>query len=304
MPERTSRLSDLIAIGSYRSGSLAARVVPGFAARPLTVPFSLGATVVSSSRRAMIARHLRRVDPTLGGSDLRRAVAASFDSSARYWVESFRLPHLSDRYVERNMDVEGYHEYLLPALEAGTGAIVALPHLGGWEWAGRWLADRGHRITAVVERLDPPELFEWFVRLRTDLGMNVVPLGPDAAKQVVAALGRNEVVCLLCDRDLQRNGVAVEFFGETTTLPAGPAVLGLRTGAPVLPTAIYFADRRSDRHLGLVRPPLDTARSGEGFRHDVARVMTALAAELEFLIRRAPEQWHLFQPNWPSDPGY
>ena len=29
-----------------------------------------------------------------------------------------------------------------------------------------------------------------------------------------------------------------------------------------------------------------------------------LARELEYLIRRAPEQWHLFQPNWPSDPGY
>ena len=29
-----------------------------------------------------------------------------------------------------------------------------------------------------------------------------------------------------------------------------------------------------------------------------------LASELEALIRRAPDQWHLFQPNWPSDPGY
>jgi KDO2-lipid IV(A) lauroyltransferase len=47
-----------------------------------------------------------------------------------------------------------------------------------------------------------------------------------------------------------------------------------------------------------------TARRGEGLRDDVARVTQALARELEFLIRRAPEQWHLFQPNWPSDPGY
>ena len=41
-----------------------------------------------------------------------------------------------------------------------------------------------------------------------------------------------------------------------------------------------------------------------GLREQVAAGTQALAIELEGLIRRAPEQWHLFQPNWPSDPGY
>jgi KDO2-lipid IV(A) lauroyltransferase len=302
--ERSARLSDLVAVGSYRTGSVAARLVPGFASRSLTAPLGLGATVLNPARRAMVSRHLQRADPSLGGAALRRAIAEVFDSSARYWMESFRLPHLSARHVDRNLTTEGYREYLLPALEAGRGAILALPHLGGWEWAGRWLADQGRPITAVVERLEPPELFEWFAKLRSDLGMNVVPLGSDATTEIVAALGRNEVVCLLSDRDLQRSGVEVEFFGETTTLPAGPAVLSLRTGAPILPTAVYFADRRSDRHLGVVRPPLDTARSDAGFRADVARVTQLVADELEVLIAKAPAQWHLFQPNWPSDPGY
>ena len=54
----------------------------------------------------------------------------------------------------------------------------------------------------------------------------------------------------------------------------------------------------------MVRPALPTQRSGEGLRADVHRVTQILATELEYLIRRAPEQWHLFQPNWPSDPGY
>jgi KDO2-lipid IV(A) lauroyltransferase len=120
---------------------------------------------------------------------------------------------------------------------------------------------------------------------------------------VLAALKRNDVVCLLCDRDIQRSGVDVEFFGERTTLPAGPATLGLRSGAPVLPTAVYFTDR-TDGHLGVVRPPVPTDRSGDGLRVDVARMTQALATDLEHLIRRAPHQWHLFQPNWPSDPGY
>jgi KDO2-lipid IV(A) lauroyltransferase len=79
-------------------------------------------------------------------------------------------------------------------------------------------------------------------------------------------------------------------------------MLGLRVGAPVLPVGVYFTSEYNGHHA-LVRPPLSMQRTG-GLRDDVARITQNLARELEFLIRRAPEQWHLFQPNWPSDPGY
>ena len=132
--------------------------------------------------------------------------------------------------------------------------------------------------------------------------MTVVPTGPKAGPAVLAALRANQIVCLLCDRDIERHGVAVDFFGEQTTLPAGPATLALRTGAPILPVGCYFTPRTNGHHA-LVRPPLPLTRLG-GLREDVARITQLLAYELEFLIRRSPEQWHLFQPNWPSDPGY
>jgi KDO2-lipid IV(A) lauroyltransferase len=66
---------------------------------------------------------------------------------------------------------------------------------------------------------------------------------------------------------------------------------------------VYFTPRYNGHHA-IVRPPLTESRLGGGLRDDVARVTQSLARELEFLIRRAPDQWHLFQPNWPSDPGY
>jgi KDO2-lipid IV(A) lauroyltransferase len=187
-------------------------------------------------------------------------------------------------------------------LKKGKGVILALPHLGGWEWAGRWFTDQGHNMTVVVEPLHPPELFEWFAGLRSNLGMNVVPLGPTVAAEISAALKRNEVVCLLCDRDIQRTGVAVTMFGEETTLPGGPALLSIRSGAALIPAAIYF-DGKADGHWAIVRPPLEIERGGS-LRDDTMRLTQLLAGELEFLIRRAPEQWHLLQPNWPSDPGY
>jgi phosphatidylinositol dimannoside acyltransferase len=119
----------------------------------------------------------------------------------------------------------------------------------------------------------------------------------------VAALTRavreRHVVCLVADRDLSGSGVPVTFFGEETTLPAGPALLGRRLGAPLLPTAVYF--RRHDRWC-TVGEPLDVARRGTA-RQDVARITQDVARSFEDLIRAAPEQWHLLVPNWPSDLG-
>jgi len=297
-----SDFTDAAVLGGYRLAALAARGLPGFAAQGLSPAVGIGAAFASPERRAMIERHLRRADPTLGGVRLRRAVQDAFDSSTRYWLESFRLPHLSGQAVEQGMRVEGY-QHVTSAIEQGNGVILALPHLGGWEWAGRWLVERGHGITVVVEEVEPRELFDWFVELRSALGMNVVALGSGAGREVLGALKRNDVVCLLSDRDIKRTGIEVEFFGERTTLPAGPATLALRADTRILPTAVYFTDR-TDGHLGVVRPPIDTSRSGDGLRADVRRVTQALATDLEHLIRRAPHQWHLFQPNWPSDPGY
>ena len=284
-------------VGVYRVGARVARTLPGPVVRRVADVGGVGAGHLLRGRRDQIERNLRRVDPTLGGRRLAALVDDAFASYARYWAESFRLPDLSAERIDATFSFSGYG-HVVAAREAGTGAIIALPHLGGWEWAAFWLAEiEGVPVTAVVEPLEPPELFEWFVEFRRSLGMNVVPLGPAAGSEVLRALRAGHVLCLLSDRDIAGGGVEVDFFGERTTLPAGPATLAFRTGAPVLPTAIYFD---GEGHRAVVRPPLPVERQGS-LRDDVARVTQDLAHALEELIRAAPEQWHLLSPNWPSD---
>ena len=291
------RISGAVAVGGFRTGSLMVRTVPAFLAGPLTQPIAFGANYSNRERRAMIERHLRRVNPQWSSGRVRSAVQEAFESYTRYWVESLRLPSLGERTVTAGIEVVGY-PYVTAALDEGNGVIIALPHLGGWEWAGRWLTDRGHKVTVVVEKIEPPELFDWFATLRAKLGMTVVPLGPDAGKAILRALNNNEIVCLLSDRDIGGGGVEVEFFGERTTLPAGPATLALRTGATLLPVAMY--DEPGGGHLAVVKPPLPVERKGS-FREDVTRLTQDIAEVLEDLIRADPSQWHLLQPNWPSD---
>ncbi|MFQ5556925.1 MAG: phosphatidylinositol mannoside acyltransferase, partial [Acidimicrobiales bacterium] len=256
------------------------------------------AATVSHDRRIVVARNLARaMGRPLGGVETRRLVGETFAWYARYYLESFELPDLDAAAVDTGIEVDGFGP-VERACASGVGPILVLPHLGTWEWAAWWLAQvHGLKVTAVVEPLDPPEVFDWFVGLRESLGMNIVPLGPSAAAEVATAVKRGDVVCLLSDRDLAGGGVPVTFFGERTRLPAGPAFLALRTGAPLMPTAVYW--RGGSRH-GLVLPAIDTERRGR-FRDDVARVVQDYAHALEQLIRAAPTQWHMMAPNWPSD---
>ena len=175
---------------------------------------------------------------------------------------------------------------------------MALPHVGSWEWGGAWLALVDLPMTAVVERLEPERLFEWFVDQRTGMGLTVVPLGEGSSAVVLRVLREGGVVGLVSDRDMVGNGVEVEFFGERTTLPGGAATLALRTGSVLLPVVVYSGP--GHWHTAVVQPPMDTTRRGT-LRADVQRLTQELATCFEEFILRQPEQWHLYQPNWPSD---
>jgi lauroyl/myristoyl acyltransferase len=251
---------------------------------------------LSPRRRAMAARHQGRIR---GRPATTRDLDEAFASYGRYWLESFRLTSVTAPELEAAMCYEGLGNVEL-ARAGGRGVLMAMPHVGAWDWGGAWMSATGFPMTVVAESLEPPELFEWFADLRREIGMTVVRLDRRAGAGIAAALHRGEVVGLLCDRDLTGDGIEVEFLGERTRLPGGPATLALRTGAPLLPCAVLF---EGDHHRGIVLPPLATDRRAN-LRADVHRVTQDLADALGGLIRRAPEQWHVFQPNWPSDPGY
>lgn len=275
-----------------------ARLTPAFSHQALARVMGLVAASLGGHKRLVVQRNLERVlQRSLTKAEKRRRIGKTFEFYARYYIESFHLLNLGATAVDKGFSTEGFDE-VVAAVERKQGPILALPHLGTWEWAAWWLAlVPKFQVTAVAEPLEPPEVYDWFVGFRESLGMNIVPLGQGAGRRCMAALNAGQVLCLLSDRDISGNGISVEFFGEKTTLPAGPATLALRTGSPLIPTAVYWQNK--GRHA-ICLPPLDTTRRAK-LRQDVARVSQDLAHSFETLIKRAPEQWHLLSPNWPSD---
>ena len=225
---------------------------------------------------------------------------ATFESYARYYLESFRLPGRSVDEIARGHDVVGY-EHVEAARAKGRGVILALPHLGGWEWSAFWLTlVKRVPVTAVVEPLQPSRavrvvrVVPAFAR-HDDRGAGT-GRGPPGARRAAPQRGRLPARRPRPGRHRRRGLVLRRDARRCPAVPprwrcarAPTCCRPPSTSGPAGRASAAWSARRST-------PP------GRGrLREDVARVTQDLARDFEVLIRAAPEQWHLMQPNWPSD---
>jgi KDO2-lipid IV(A) lauroyltransferase len=225
--------------------------------------------------------------------DLMRRALRSY---ARYYLDAFQLPARSREELRTGFHLE-HGMRLGDDVASGTGAVVALPHAGNWDAAGAWVAANGWPITTVAERLKPEGVYEKFLDFRRSLGMEIIPThgGDRPVFDVLEErVKTGTVVPLLADRDLTARGIEVEFFGGRTKMPAGPAALALRTGAPLYVASLWFEPEMA---VGLLEGPLTLP--GDGPLDVRLRKTTQLIAD-HFAqgIARHPEDWHMLQRMW------
>jgi lauroyl/myristoyl acyltransferase len=283
----------------YAAGWRLVRTLPRAATWPV---FAAGADLAARRQGPAVQRlatNLRQVvGPDMSDADLADLVRKGLRSYARYWLEAFRLPALGRDEILRTFRLDG-EEMLAADLASGRGAVVALPHAGNWDLAGAWVAAKGWPITTVVERLKPERLYERFLAFRRALGMEILPLtggGRPALDVLEERLRAGVIVPLLADRDLSTRGVEVEFFGGRTRMPPGPALLALRTGAPLYTATMWFEPGGARARLSGPVPPPSAGPLDVRVRQLTQRVADGLALG----IAEHPEDWHMLQRLWGS----
>ena len=260
------------------------------------------ATVRNGPGTRQLRRNLRRVvGPGMSELRMDALVGDALRSYARYWLETFRLESMDHDAVaaafEQNMTGK---EHIDAAFAAGRGVVLALPHSGNWDASGIWLVHHSGPFTTVAERLEPASVFDRFVDYRESIGMEVIALtGSERPPLDVLAerLAENRAVCLMADRDLSRHGVPVDFFGERTKMPAGPALLAARTGAALLPVHSRFVGTDSWAHD--VGAPI--VGTGGTLELQVSTATQALADYFARGIHAYPADWHMLQRLWLAD---
>jgi phosphatidylinositol dimannoside acyltransferase len=255
--------------------------------------------------------NIRRARPGASPRQLRRLTREGMRNYLRYYAEAFNLPRLTPEQLDARVRPVGVATAMAEAGE-GRAVVLALAHQGNWDLAGAWATMHIAPATTVAERLEPPELFDEFVKLRADLRVRVIPLdrGADVFRQLIRIVqAGNALIPLLSDRDLTSRGVEVTLLGERARVAAGPAALAVAAGTMVLPTTLrherlHGARRRAaGSRWGMVvtfGPPL-VVPPGIPRSEQVQRLTQEWVDVLSADITAHPTHWHMLQKVFVAD---
>lgn len=236
--------------------------------------------------------NLQRTQPNMTSLDLDLLVIDAMRSYMRYWCDTFRFPDWSPERVRETVTVTNEH-LLLDAITAKTGVIVTLPHAGNWDHAGAYFCAKGINLVTVAEHLKPEKLFLKFLGYRQAMGMEVLPLDGRVLGTLAQRLRQGALVALVADRDLSRSGIEVTFFGGPSRMPAGPALLSLKTNAPLITAFVSYTE--NGIHIDFKEVTLPMAGSDE---EKVSQIVQNMAHHFEDGITAHPEDWHMLQRIW------
>ncbi len=240
-------------------------------------------------------KNLSCVKPNLSESEMHTLVEKGLASYMRYWCDTFRFPNWSKERVISTVTVTR-EELLLDGIKSGRGVIVALPHAGNWDHAGAYFCLKGIHLVTVAERLKPERLFNEFLRYRQAIGMEVLALDSRSIVTLAQRLREGHLVALVADRDLSKSGIDVNFFGQKARMPAGPAVLAIKTEAIFLTAFVNYTERGIHITFDEIQVPVNGTQEEK-----VSELVQKSADNFADGIRCYPQDWHMLQRIWIDD---
>jgi len=249
-------------------------------------------------RRKVVEENLRLAFPEHDAEWIRRTTLAAYEHLGRESAAILRLSKLDrEAIVERTVPV-GW-EQMEAALAEGKGVMLVTGHYGNWEIAAATVASRGIPIAAIVRRQGNRLVDARLDQLRRNLGVETITQ-KEAPSRVPRLLRKNAVIGIVGDQDARKAGVFVPFFGRPASTHRGPALFGLKLGAPVMACVARRLPGAGVRYE-VSGQRVEVERTGD-LDADVNAVTAALAARLEAEIRKAPEQYFWFHRRWKSKP--
>ena len=223
-----------------------------------------------------------------------------FINYSKYYCDLFMDVNKVLGYIPPKCDEE-FRKNTVPIVEhylgSGRGCIIISMHYGNWDVAGSYGASvfKG-KMNVVVERLSEG-LFRWFSEKRTRLGMKVIEATD--IKSMIRVLKAGEVLVLLGDRDLDRLGYRMEYFGKKAYIPSGPAKLSLMTKAPIL---VGVARRDENDNFWPMTNVIGINEEGmERNDGNAEKITRQIVSAMEKFVKDDPSQWCMLQQVFVDD---
>lgn len=261
----------------------------------LAVLYGNAVFLLSARHRNIIGNNIEHIiGLELDKRSQRRKVRSVLVNTAKNYFDLTKLSKLRLDNLEESVSIEGWH-HLAEAVTDRSGVILVSAHLGNFESMAQYLVLRGINMTIFVEPFDSTPFLRCIAKMRQENGARILPVSAGALRKSLQILRHGGTIGIVCDRDIQGNGLKVNFFGEETSLPLGAVNLALRTGAAIVP--IFSVRKSGNRFAIYIEPPLrlvDTGNRG----HSVKVNLGKLVAIMERYIRQYPEQYVMLEPIW------
>jgi len=238
----------------------------------------------------------RRVMPNISERQLDEFTKDGMRSYLRYWFDTFRLNKWSkSRIIETTFVVR--ENLLRDPIATKQGCIIALPHAGNWDHAAAYFCSTGITLTAVVEKLKPEAIFKKFLAYRQSIGIEAISHKEKTIPILMERLNQGKLIALVADRDMSRNGIEVNFLGGIAKMPAGPAILALKTGAPLVTAYIRYLEKGIEITFDeTIKLPV------AGSEEEQIKIVTqSMADNFAKRIKDSPVDWHMLQRIWVDE---
>lgn len=235
----------------------------------------------------------RRVRPNISEVELEALTKLGMRSYMRYWFDTFRLNKWSKERIIQTTKVNDEH-LLRDPIAKKLGCIVALPHAGNWDHAAAYFCSTGINLTTVVEQLKPEAIFKKFLDYRQSIGIEAISHKEKSVPILTQRLEDGKLIALIADRDMSRNGVEVDFLGGVAKMPSGPALLALKTGAPLITAYISYLPSGIEIFFA---ETISLPTSGSE-AEKIKLITQSIADNFARKIRENPVDWHMLQRIW------
>ena len=238
----------------------------------------------------------QRVVPNISDLQLDKLTKDGMRSYLRYWFDTFRLNKWSkSRIIETTFVVR--ENLLRDPVETKKGCIIALPHAGNWDHAAAYFCSTGIPLTAVVEKLKPETIFKKFLAYRQSIGIEAISHKEKTIPILMDRLNEGKLIALVADRDMSRNGIEVNFLGGIAKMPAGPAILAIKSGSPLVTAYIRYLDNGIEITFDeTIKLPI------AGNEEEQVRTVTqSMADNFAKRIKDSPVDWHMLQRIWVDE---
>jgi len=237
-----------------------------------------------------------RVMPEYSPQKLEELTKLGMRSYLRYWFDTFRLSKWSkNRIISTTQLIR--ENLLRDPIQSKQGCIVALPHAGNWDHAAAYFCSTGITLTAVVEKLKPEAIFKKFLAYRESIGIEAISHKEKTIPILTERLQAGKLIALVADRDMSRNGIEVNFFGKTSKMPSGPAILAIKTGAPLITAYVRYTSGGIEIIFDETLKPTNS-----GSEEQQIKIITqSMADNFAKRIKENPVDWHMLQRIWVDE---